>query len=143
MDLADRLRVMAEGEEWPHDEILIQASERLSSALEDLELMKLRCKHPQDMSLRELFDHVAIVNDAVRAALAGHPGCEPVRREVEHEWSGMETAPLDGITIIVRNPKHVPVRAFWDNSGTRYRGWRMSGTLQQLGMVPTEWRPQS
>lgn len=37
-------------------------------------------KHPQDMSLRELFDHVAIVNDAVRAALAGHPGCEPAKR---------------------------------------------------------------
>lgn len=34
-------------------------------------------KHPQDMSLRELFDHVAIVNDAIRAALLTHPGMEP------------------------------------------------------------------
>lgn len=48
----------------------LQATERLKSAP----------KHPQDMSLRELFDHVAIVNDAVRAAIAGHPGCEPVNR---------------------------------------------------------------
>ena len=31
-------------------------------------------KVPQDMNLRELFDHVAIVADAVRAALLTHPG---------------------------------------------------------------------
>lgn len=35
-------------------------------------------KTPQDMSLRELFDHVAIVNDAIRAALLTHPGMTPV-----------------------------------------------------------------
>lgn len=34
-------------------------------------------KAPQDMSLRELFDHVAIVNDAIRAALLTHPGMTP------------------------------------------------------------------
>ena len=35
-------------------------------------------KAPQDMNLRELFDHVAIVADAVRAALLTHPGMTPV-----------------------------------------------------------------
>lgn len=34
-------------------------------------------KAPQDMNLRELFDHVAIVNDAIRAALLTHPGMPP------------------------------------------------------------------
>lgn len=34
-------------------------------------------KAPQDMNLRELFDHVAIVNDAIRAALLTHPGMTP------------------------------------------------------------------
>lgn len=38
-------------------------------------------KSPQDMNLRELFDHVAIVNDAIRAALLTHPGMTPMRRE--------------------------------------------------------------
>lgn len=39
-------------------------------------------KPPQDMSLNELFDHVVIVNDAIRAALANHPGFvrDPARR---------------------------------------------------------------
>lgn len=40
-------------------------------------------KHPQDMTLRELFDHVAIVNDAIRAALANHPDIEPAKRGCE------------------------------------------------------------
>ena len=34
-------------------------------------------KAPQDVNLRELFDHVAIVNDAIRAALLTHPGMTP------------------------------------------------------------------
>lgn len=34
-------------------------------------------KPPQNMNLRELFDHVAIVNDAIRAALLTHPGMTP------------------------------------------------------------------
>lgn len=58
-------------------------SETLEEAASRLEQIQAYHKPVQDMSLRELFDHVAIVNDAVRAALAGHPGCEPVRREVE------------------------------------------------------------
>ena len=38
-------------------------------------------KAPQDMNLRELFDHVAIVADAVRAALLTHPGMTPPKSE--------------------------------------------------------------
>lgn len=60
-----------------------EVEELLNEAAQRLEQIQAYHKPVQDMSLRELFDHVAIVNDAVRAALAGHPGCEPVRREVE------------------------------------------------------------
>ena len=38
-------------------------------------------KAPQDMNLRELFDHVAIVNDAIRAALLTHPGMTPPKSD--------------------------------------------------------------
>lgn len=38
-------------------------------------------KTPQDMDLRELFDHVALVADAVRAALLTHPGMTPPKSE--------------------------------------------------------------
>ena len=40
-------------------------------------LLEAAPKAPQDMTLRELFDHVAIVADAVRAALLTHPGMTP------------------------------------------------------------------
>lgn len=51
--------------------IMMDAADRLEAAP----------KAPQDMNLRELFDHVAIVNDAIRAALLTHPGMTPMRQE--------------------------------------------------------------
>lgn len=45
------------------------------------DMLEAAPKAPQDMNLRELFDHVAIVNDAIRAALLTHPGMTPPKSE--------------------------------------------------------------